>query len=110
MALAAVSGLTPKLSAADGEGAAFDDRLGDNWRDLSWKTTVNFANANPVRTGSRSIAVTFERPYAGLSLRAVSPIDARPYNALGFWAHGGTAGARFAVSLQATASGFPPGS
>ena len=45
-------------AVAPGTASVFDDALAPGWQDWSW-ATVNAANASPVASGTRSIAVTF---------------------------------------------------
>ena len=91
--------------AADPELPVFTDALEEGWTNVSWDSSINLNNMTPTRSGSRSLAVTFNKGYAGLSLQAQEPINTGPYRAMRFWAHGGRDGARFAVAIQATPAG-----
>jgi hypothetical protein len=86
--------LTASLRAA-GDLTIYGDALAADWQDWSWGTTVQLANATPTHAGSAAaIAVTYTQPWAGLSLRASSPLDTNLYSAITFWVHGGASGTR----------------
>ncbi|MDW8395158.1 MAG: hypothetical protein RMM31_02830, partial [Anaerolineae bacterium] len=73
----------------------YTDSLSSGWQDWSWHATVNFNNASPARD-SRSIAMTLNQPWAGLSLRVDNPgLPGSPYEAVSFWVHGGNSGTRY---------------
>ncbi|MDW8351592.1 MAG: hypothetical protein RML99_06750 [Anaerolineae bacterium] len=98
-------GLLNQPARASSDFVVFDDQLALGWQDWSWNTTVNFNNTTPAR-GSRSIAVTFNQGWAGLSLRAPSALDGASYEAITFWAHGGSSGTRqIQVYIQETDTG-----
>lgn len=71
----------------------FSDALLPGWQDWSWNTTANLNNPSPA-IGSASIAVTYNQPWAGLSLWSPSPIPTSAYDTITFMAHGGNNGAR----------------
>jgi hypothetical protein len=69
----------------------YSDALASGWSDWSWSANANFFNTSPTYNGSaRSIAVTYNSAWGGLSLRYDSPIDPSLYQAIVFWVHGGT--------------------
>ncbi len=53
----------------------YNDALAAGWEDWSWSTAVNFSNTSPVQTGTRSIALTYNAAWAGLSLRASNVVN-----------------------------------
>ncbi len=67
----------------------FGDARINGWENWSW-ATINEANTSPVRTGSRSIAVT-AGGWQAVSLRR-KPFDSTIYRALRFAVHGGPTG------------------
>lgn len=67
----------------------YDDQLGADWEDWSWNTKVDLNNSALVQSGSKSIAVDFQQPWAGFSLRIATPIDPKKYSAVTLWVHGG---------------------
>jgi alpha-L-arabinofuranosidase len=73
----------------------YSDSLASGWSNWSWGTTVNFSNTSPTHGGSvRSIAVTYNSAWAGLSLRHTMQIDTPFYQAITFWVHGGSGSAK----------------
>jgi len=81
--------------------AVYSDGLTAGWEDWSWDTTVNLTAASPVHTGSASVSVKFNQPWAGLYLHSDTPIDTSNYSALRFWVHGGSSGGQaVAVSVN----------
>ncbi len=81
---------------AQSDAIVYDDALASGWQDWSWNSARDFANVTPARD-ARSIAVTFQQGWAGLSLRSASPLSGADYQAVAFWVHGGDEGTR---SLQ----------
>jgi endoglucanase len=72
--------------------AIYSDSLDSNWWEGSWDTTVNFANADPVKSGTSSVAITHNGGYAGFNLGVNSALPLGPGDKLRFWVHGGAAG------------------
>ncbi|MEZ4729955.1 MAG: S8 family serine peptidase [Caldilineaceae bacterium] len=68
----------------------YDDGLAGGWEDWSWDTTRDFANTTPVLSGSRSIAVTYNAPWAGFYLHANTPVNTTGYSSLRFRVRGST--------------------
>jgi fibronectin type 3 domain-containing protein len=56
-------------AAQDTSVPVFSDALASGWSDWSWGGTRDWANASPVAAGSRSVAVTFTDPFAGIYFR-----------------------------------------
>jgi len=89
----------------------FTDSLQQGWQNWSW-ATVNFNNASPARTGTKSIAVTMGS-YQALAFNKPG-IDTAIYKSFRFWVHGGAnGGQRFNVKAlvngQPTAPNFAVG-
>ena len=84
------------LAAGPLETAAviYDDSLAIDWQDWSWNVTMDFANASPKFTGNTSMAVTFDAPWAGVSLHAPHKLHTKLYSAINFRIHGGSSGTR----------------
>jgi fibronectin type 3 domain-containing protein len=72
----------------------FDEALGTGWLDWSFGTARNFAATSPVKTGTRSLAVTYQESLVDLKLRyqSIAGVSSGPYRALRFWVHGGVSG------------------
>lgn len=81
--------LGPALSVRAATSLIYADALGASWENWSW-AQVDFQAAAPVRSGSKSIRVTFGG-WDALRLRHPS-LDADGYTRLRFFAHGGSAG------------------
>ena len=78
----------------------YDDALQSPWGNWSWDTTVDFANSNPVRSGTASIAATHNGAWAGLYFGPSSGgVDAVDFDRLDFSIHGGVGGQSIQVSL-----------
>ncbi|MBX3014137.1 MAG: hypothetical protein KF832_21630 [Caldilineaceae bacterium] len=86
--------LQPLTAAPAADFPIYADSMAANWQNWSWDSTVNFANASPTHSGSAAIAVQYNQGWAGLSLRAPSPLPTNSYTALAFWIHGGSSGTR----------------
>ncbi|MCX6895839.1 MAG: lamin tail domain-containing protein, partial [Verrucomicrobia bacterium] len=67
----------------------YDDSLQNGWGNWSWAAN-NFANTNPVHTGSKSISTT-ANPFEAVAF-GHDPLNTSPYSAVSFWVHGGTNG------------------
>ena len=85
--------LYPLRLSAQADTVIYGDALASGWQNWSWNTAVDFANATPAR-GARSMAVTFQQGWAGLSLRSEALLNGADYSAVTFWAHGGATGER----------------
>ncbi len=68
----------------------YDDVLGPGWENWSWDTTVDFANASPVKNGFNSMAVTYHAAWAGLYLHTNTNLNPADYTTLQFWLYGST--------------------
>ncbi|MBI3858455.1 MAG: hypothetical protein HY293_22450, partial [Planctomycetes bacterium] len=62
----------------------FGDALGAGWLNHSWDSTVDFASTDAPFEGSRAIAFTPKKKYAGLFLGYVKPFDSRQYPFVSF--------------------------
>jgi len=69
----------------------YDDALAAEWANWSWSTQVDFANAAPVRSVARSMAVTYTSGWGGLSLRPALAFNnpSAMYSGISFWVNGG---------------------
>lgn len=80
------------------------DAVGAGWDNWSWSATLDFANASPVQSGTRSVAVALDA-WGGLSLHHAG-VNASAYGALEFWIHGGSSGGQvLTLYLQDDGSG-----
>lgn len=92
---------------AHADVTVYDDTLAAGWENWSYFGTiaVDFDNPAPVHAGTASIAVTFNEPFAALSLRTTPVVDATTLAALHFWVYGGVGGTNLAVFTQPTDGG-----
>lgn len=63
----------------------YDDVLAPGWDNWSYDSTVDLANPAPVLSGLASIAVTFNAPYAGFSVRTAHPLQTAEISAVSFF-------------------------
>ena len=91
----------PALAAAD--LPIYTDTLAGGWQDWSWDTTRSFDNAQPVHSGSASIAVTYTAAWAGFYLTDTA-LPASDYTAIRFWVHGGSTGGQ-SVNFHVSTAG-----
>lgn len=98
------------VQAASTDLPVYGDALATNWQNWSWNSNVNFSQATPTHSGSAAIGVSYTAGWAGLSLRAPSPLDASLYQAISFWVHGGSSGTRALTffSQQSDSGGNSP--
>ncbi len=89
--LVAQPSLTRPVRAAD-NSPVYTDALASPWQDWSWDTTVSFANATPVHSGSASIAVTYTAAWGGLYFHTDTALPTSGYSSIRFWVHGGAGG------------------
>jgi hypothetical protein len=82
----------------------YADALDGDWQDWSWDTTRSFDNAQPVHSGSASVAVTFTAAWGGLLLHTDTALPASGYTAIRFWVHGGSTGGQ-SVNFHVTEDG-----
>ncbi len=80
----------------------YGDALAADWQNWSWDTTVNFANTTPVQSGANSIALTYTAGWAGLSLRAPSPVNPASTSGVSFWVYGVSGGGLLNFYVQTT--------
>lgn len=78
---------TPTTPAAT-DLVVYDDALAAGWQNWSWDTTVNFAATAQVKTGTKAIAITHTKAWAGFSVRAPAAINTAGYSAIRFWIYG----------------------
>ena len=81
-----------QISEAAANSPIYADVLAAAWEDWSWNTDHNFGNAEPVHSGSASIAVTYTAAWGGLLLHTKSAVSTSDYIAIRFWVHGGITG------------------
>ncbi|MFN8488785.1 MAG: glycoside hydrolase family 44 protein [Caldilineaceae bacterium] len=83
----------------------YNDALATGWENWSWDTTANFASMVVAHSGTQSVAVTYQKAWAGLSLRASAPINTAGFNAVEFWVYGGAGDSQLSFFTQATDNG-----
>jgi peptidoglycan/xylan/chitin deacetylase (PgdA/CDA1 family) len=72
---------TPSTPPSSSSAFVYDDSL--RWSNWSWQTIVNIGAASPVFAGSRSMAVTYNAAWAGLSFYNPG-LNTSPYTHLQF--------------------------
>jgi hypothetical protein len=92
-------------AAAASDLVVYDDALAAGWENWSWDTTADFESTTQVHSGTKAIAVTHTAAWAGLSLRAATPVNTAGYAAIAFWVYGGAGGSQLTVNTQATDDG-----
>ncbi len=85
------------------ERVVYGDALASGWADWSWACTRTFANTSPVRTGARSIRVSYGA-WGGLSLRHSTGIPTTATTGVRFWVYSAVA-APLKVTVQSADSG-----
>ena len=83
----------------------YEDALASDWQDWSWDTGVDLAATAPTHTGQRAISVIYRIAWAGLSLRAPTPLDGTTFTAVTFWGYGGAGGTRIDFYTEASDNG-----
>ncbi len=85
----------------------YNDRLSAGWQDWSWGTTLDLNATTPVKSGARSLAVTFTEGWCGLYLHHDGvPIKDKKW--LEFWIAGASSGGGQTISIYAEdATGRP---
>ena len=89
-ALVAVATLVPFTLPAQSSLPVFTDSLVSGFQDWGWAQR-SYTNTSPVHTGTRSVSVTVNAAWEGIQIVRTA-FDARPYQSVSFWAHGGPAG------------------
>jgi hypothetical protein len=81
----------------------YDDGLATDWANWSWDSAIDIAAPTIVHSGSAAIAITYNAGWAGLSLRASTPIATDGHTAIAFWVYGN--GAPLAIYTQSSDEG-----
>lgn len=71
--------------------AIYTDSLQNGWQDWGW-ATINYNNASPVHSGSKSVAVTITDNSSQAIYIAHGAFDCTPYTNITFWINGGASG------------------
>jgi len=85
----------------------YDDALQNGWQNWGW-ASINYNNASPVHSGSKSVSVTITNNTSQAIYIAHSAFAATLYTNLTFWINGGTAGGQ-QLTVQGHAYGNPQG-
>src|SRR5690349_16950837 len=72
--------------------SVYSDSLKADWQDWSWDSTVNFAATTLVQSGTKSLSVKYNQPWAGLYLRLTGAPLSSGYGRVRFWINGGATG------------------
>ena len=70
----------------------YDEALAPGWADWSWGTGVRLDDFATVQQGARSIAVSFQHPWAGLKFHHEVGVPTSGITTLRLWVHGGARG------------------
>jgi|GEM_PF-480890 len=81
-----------KVNMPQANLTVYGDTLATGWTNWSWLTTVDFAHAGTVQSGSNAVAVTYTSSWAAFYLHPNSNVTRADYAALGFWIHGSSSG------------------
>jgi hypothetical protein len=68
----------------------YDDALASGWDNWSWGGTIDLAGTSPVRVGEYAVNATLDGWGAFSPAMSSGAIDTFGYDAVRFWAHGGT--------------------
>lgn len=74
-------------AAVDVTTQVYTDALQADWSDWSWSVTNNFSNTSPVKVGTRSLKVTYNAAWSGLSLRKGTPHLSNNLKEIRFWVY-----------------------
>jgi hypothetical protein len=92
-------------STSTAELVVYDDALAPGWQDWSWNSTISLANPAPVLSGQASIAVTFNAPYAGFSVRTAPPLQTADFTAVSFFVYAPNTDRSLRLVLQSADDG-----
>ena len=81
----------------------YDDALQNGWADWGW-ATINYNNASPVHSGSKSVSVMITTSTSQAIYIAHTAFDSSPYANLVFWINGGPTGGQ-QLKVQGHANG-----
>jgi Glycoside hydrolase family 44/Bacterial Ig domain len=79
------------LSVARADQTIYTDSLQNGWQDWGW-ATLNYNNASPVHSGTKSVSVTIVDTSSQAIYIAHPAFDSSPYATLTFWINGGASG------------------
>ena len=91
------------IACAQSDQIVYDDALENGWSSYGWATTLNYANASPVHSGSDSILVGCTTNYQAVSLHHAA-FSTAAYTNLTFWVYVGT-NTSIPLYVQATING-----
>ncbi len=87
---------------------AYGDALGAGWGDWSWGAVRDYANATPVKVGTRSLKVAYSG-WGGLSLSHTTGVPLSATSTLRFWAYSAvTTPLQIYVQTSDSSTGFTP--
>lgn len=87
---------------------AYGDALGAGWSDWSWASVRDYANATPVKVGTRSLKVAYSG-WGGLSLSHTTGVSLSATSTLRFWAYSAvTTPLQIYVQTSDSGTGFTP--
>ncbi|MEM7127661.1 MAG: glycoside hydrolase family 44 protein [Chloroflexota bacterium] len=70
----------------------YNDELADGWSDVSWESSIDFANSSLSQEGMTSLSVTYTGAWGALHLTTEAPLSGGDHNLIRFWLHGGEVG------------------
>src|SRR5436190_17520322 len=96
--------LVTLASPLRGDQNVYTDTLQNAWQDWGW-AQIDYANASPVHSGSKSIAVTISDSSSQAIYIAHNAFSSAPYLSLNFWINGGPVGGQ-KLLIQGHAGGI----
>lgn len=99
----------PTPVPGQGTITVYDDDNGDGWYRFNWGSTVT-ETTTTVYTGTKALSVEYVGGWGALAFgRFKAPYSTTGYNAISFWAHGGSTAStrKFQVYTNPGGEGFP---
>lgn len=90
---------TPLTSRAADDLTIYDDEIANGWNNLPWNATVS-SSITLKKLGNNSLAVNYNKAWAGLSLHANATISSKDYKEIRFWVYGDNASGLLWVNTQ----------
>ena len=79
-------------AAVAGQRLVYDEALAGDWQDWSWSTSSDVASSAFAYSGETSFQVTIDGAWSAFYLHTTELLDARDYDLVRFWVHGGEQG------------------
>ena len=89
-AAASATTLACPPNQATGSEMIYDESLNANWQEWGWAITPNYANANPVKAGQKSLAIQYTSGWGGWSIIRNDYFMTTPQTTVRFWLYATT--------------------